>query len=54
MLNTGSKNTKFSPPTKGNQLGQVQLNIGNWNISTTLPWNKLSYPLPKDNVATLK
>ena len=29
ILNTGSKNTKSSPPTKGSQLGHVQLNIGN-------------------------
>ena len=37
MLKTGSKNVNSFPPINGKNDGHVQVNKGNWNISTTFP-----------------
>ena len=45
MLKMGRKNSKSSPPQKGNQDGKCPFITGKYNMSTTLPCKKEAYPV---------
>src|SRR5690606_41375613 len=52
ILNTGSKNRSSFPPNQGTHCGQTVSIRGKYNMSTTLPGNKLLYGLSLKGVAT--